>query len=377
MKRVVIFRLATPLLATVVTVAILWPVADYVLLLGEHRRSRQNERLLREAKNAEPTDWVKPTRGLLRLVIPAEDQRQGYRMRPGVKGYVGYASVRVNSNGHRDRRYPAAKPDGTYRTVVLGDSHTFGNGVSPASETYPKVLEAMHNRVGLSQTHEVLSFGVPGYNTRAEEATLELEAMAYDPDAIVLQFCPNDLDPPHIYRRPRDAASGSRVLDSAGRLWKLALTPRTGNDYHLTSDMPEFYHRQVGWPVFRESVANIRRLAGRRPCFFLVDYGEFVLGPEKPGAMNRQAADITHTAGFTVVDPWDEYVSFLRSRGLADSQALDVSRTDPHPNRRRHELIARCLLQAMARVLPPNDAEQIALTYFGDQRRLTSTGPLP
>ena len=49
-------------------------------------------------------------------------------------------SVRINSDGFRDKNYSIEKPNGVFRIVAIGDSLTFGFGVE-SEESYPKVLE--------------------------------------------------------------------------------------------------------------------------------------------------------------------------------------------------------------------------------------------
>ena len=129
--------------------------------------------------------------------------------------------------------------------------------------------------------------------------------------------------------------------------------------------MPEFYHREIGWPAFRDSVAKIRKLAGDRPTFLLVDYGHFDLESGKPVPENQEAIRIARDAGLGIVDPWVDFVTFLERWDLPHSGPLDVSRVDAHPNGLRHELLARALLRAMRPVLPPDDVRLITETYFG------------
>src|SRR5262245_36014013 len=71
------------------------------------------------------------------------DPYVGFKNRPNASGFFRNSEftmeVRINSTGQRDREFPLAKPAGTYRVVVLGDSFTFGHGVA-ADETYVKRL---------------------------------------------------------------------------------------------------------------------------------------------------------------------------------------------------------------------------------------------
>src|SRR5687768_8512285 len=54
------------------------------------------------------------------------DLTRGYALRPGVEGWYrkeGEAYIRINSDGFRDREHSIAKPAGTFRIAVLGDSY--------------------------------------------------------------------------------------------------------------------------------------------------------------------------------------------------------------------------------------------------------------
>src|SRR5207237_633528 len=75
---------------------------------------------------------------------------------------LGGITYATNADGFRDRTYPRAKPPGTFRVVVLGDSITLGWGVA-LEESFPKRLE---QRLGPSV--QVLSLGVAGYNPYTE-----------------------------------------------------------------------------------------------------------------------------------------------------------------------------------------------------------------
>jgi lysophospholipase L1-like esterase len=95
-----------------------------------------------------------------------------------------------NRLGYRDRDHQLAKPEGTYRIVVLGDSIGAGLRVERYEDTFPAILEASLLQAG--HAVEVLNFSVSGYNTRQEVETLEDKALAYDPDLVLLQYCLND-----------------------------------------------------------------------------------------------------------------------------------------------------------------------------------------
>jgi lysophospholipase L1-like esterase len=145
-----------------------------------------------------------PPRPLAPLPVPSyrlsENPVLKYEYRPGYSpedepydaSHKGYA---INSAGFRDYEYEVAKPDGTFRIIVLGDSTTAGNGIPDVDRTYPKQLEKLLNVENQSGKHyEVLNFGVGGYHTMQEVETLKVKGLEYSPDLVLLTFCMNDLD---------------------------------------------------------------------------------------------------------------------------------------------------------------------------------------
>jgi hypothetical protein len=102
----------------------------------------------------------------------------------------------INSFGIRD--YPGrsiAKPPGTKRVVVIGDSVGFGfciNGSPlPVKDTIPKILEQ-----NLTDTHgmkvEVWNLSVSGYNAVEESAFFAMKGRELNPDLVVVLNCRND-----------------------------------------------------------------------------------------------------------------------------------------------------------------------------------------
>ncbi len=88
-----------------------------------------------------------------------------------------------NADGLRGPRYPAVKPAGTIRILVLGDSLAYGWRVEE-EETYARRLEAMLNRDG-RRRFEVINLGVPGYRAVQVVERLKEKGLSYDPDLIV------------------------------------------------------------------------------------------------------------------------------------------------------------------------------------------------
>lgn len=118
------------------------------------------------------------------------DQDIGYSLRPDAEGWwkkEALTYVKINSHGFRDREHTIAKPPGTFRIAVLGDSYVEAFQV-PLEQAFWSVMErrlqecpqAAKSRV------EVLSFGASGFSTSHELILLQKRVWQYSPDVIVL-----------------------------------------------------------------------------------------------------------------------------------------------------------------------------------------------
>lgn len=109
--------------------------------------------------------------------------------------------MRISADGWRDHEHSVAKPPGTYRIAVLGDSFTCALQVEE-EETFCSILEK-HLRVDGAPV-EVLNFGVDGYGTGSELLTLRHRVWKYEPDLVLLAFFTGN-----------DIANNSRALNEA------------------------------------------------------------------------------------------------------------------------------------------------------------------
>jgi lysophospholipase L1-like esterase len=126
----------------------------------------------------------------------SNDPEIGYEPIPGLR-YDGrdltlydYRSDETNTLGYRDREHDVLKGKGVRRVVVIGDSLTMGLWIERLEDIFPVKLESYLQQSG--QPAEVMNFGVVGYNTLQEVATLRVKGLAYDPDVVVVQYCLND-----------------------------------------------------------------------------------------------------------------------------------------------------------------------------------------
>src|SRR5262249_54690346 len=95
------------------------------------------------------------------------DAHLGWSLRPGAEGWYtreGRAYAAINSAGFRDREHATAKPPGTFRIAVLGDSVPEALQVELRDTFWWRLQEKLRGCAALAGREvEVLNFGVSGY----------------------------------------------------------------------------------------------------------------------------------------------------------------------------------------------------------------------
>ena len=119
--------------------------------------------------------------------------------------------VTISPLGLRDRRTSYAKPPGTYRVLLLGDSFVEAVQVD-AQDGVAERLEVAMNQDG--RTTEVVNAGVAAYGTGQELLLLDKEGAKYQPDLILLLFFVGN-----------DVANNNHRLELWDGNLKLALKP--------------------------------------------------------------------------------------------------------------------------------------------------------
>ncbi len=122
----------------------------------------------------------------------------GHEHQPGTGGFYMGVPVQINSVGLRDREFDITrKSKGVVRTLMLGDSLTFGWGVK-VDDTPSKLLEAFLNDQNGGPQNEVINTGVGNYIRPWRWLISSTEGRLFKPDVVVLNYFINDAEPqPH------------------------------------------------------------------------------------------------------------------------------------------------------------------------------------
>ena len=148
-------------------------------------------RVARQSSAAWRLEWARRRRSPVpsRYVFDVYHPERGWALKGGLRGFP-MAGGKVLSSSSRGLRseveVPYEHPAQGRRIAVLGDSFTFGEGVSDW-ETYPFLLDQ------LLPDAEVLNFGVHGYGLDQMLLYLRAEILTYRPDVVVLGYVDEDI----------------------------------------------------------------------------------------------------------------------------------------------------------------------------------------
>ena len=99
---------------------------------------------------------------------------------------IDHKPVHVNSHGTRGPEFQTAKPANTIRILSLGDSKTFGWGLTEA-ESYSGLIEKMlQQHVGGGRKVEVINAGVNAWSYAQIHTYLREFGLKYQPDIVIL-----------------------------------------------------------------------------------------------------------------------------------------------------------------------------------------------
>ena len=259
-------------------------------------------------------------------------------------------TVTINADGLRDQSIDLSRP---CRVLLLGDSFTFGHGVSD-DQTFEYLLEQRLESL-YPERFTLINSGHNGYDTRREAAFLEHYGGRYSPNVIAIFFSLNDVlanSGEHVWSPISTnivlrhlpfkgvAALIHYLLQNPGELlFKLGFDVGYEKTDHLRclrdGECPE------AWEATRTAVAGIKREAdeiGARVIFVNIPLLEQVSanaasGTREPDRASRGLHRISEALGITFAD-------FALAPGLA--RRFYYGR-DGHLTPEAHRLLAEFL----------------------------------
>ncbi|MBU2707299.1 SGNH/GDSL hydrolase family protein [Zooshikella marina] len=274
-------------------------------------------------------------------------------------GYYTWGNlVKVNKLGFREKNFTFSKQDNVFRVMVLGDSLTWGAGLS-IKERYTEVAEKNANDSRENIKYEILNFGLPSASTVHERNILYKYHKIVNPDLIVVGFCLNDTQSKsqnfsheryHLYKDWGYLVhSLANILNSFG----LSYTGKVLKELFYTlaelfgiipnwqDALDRTYNRSSQeWDLFEKALIDIKDISDSLdlppPVFAILNQGTYTDKPTNYASPNsdlqlflkwyHQAEEIAKNIGFTVYNHEKEIIDNLNNKNLA------VNVLDGHPS---------------------------------------------
>lgn len=290
-----------------------------------------------------------------------------YEMRPGAHvrsaDGIDYA---INADGFRGPLVPQAKPPGTFRVVVVGDSLSFGYGV-PEDAAFPMRLGVLLAARPGAPAVDVVDLGVSGYNPYTEAALFAGRGVAWHPDLVLVQFCVNDLNDPTMHFDTSTAVRLGTLPDEAFpdpttrhtlpprpfdcRGWRIcrliahAVRPAAPTDPAtlraalLMHEEPSA--RELAWLAARYAeIDRTARAAGARVALLVFPFQGQLDGPDAP-PLQAALRGVAERLGWLTID----LLPALRAAAAGGRSPF----LDPwHPTAAGHAAVARAIARRLA-----------------------------
>jgi hypothetical protein len=207
----------------------------------------------------------------------------------------GRHTYHINSLGFRGPEWNTAKPSGTIRGAVIGDSMVFGAGVDD-HETIDAALARRLRRAQPAMPLEILNLGVQGANLPAYVELYRAATERLAPDFVVLfLFLPNDLG---------ELEQSSEMNRVGAFSFCSFLSGTTSNPYTLWAMQSSEARPDTAKLAFLarhvRAIEGIRRSVAHQPLFI------FLYSDDGPGWVDTVRAQLGEGAWVIDHDPLPE-----------------------------------------------------------------------
>lgn len=260
------------------------------------------------------------------IVTPHPADAIIYDLMPNLDVRFQRVPVSTNRCGMRGPETSIAKPAGTYRIALLGDSFAFGWGVEEP-RIFARVMEQqLNDKFQGNPRIEVLNFGVPGYSTFQEVALFEERVLDFDPDAALVYFIDNDFGLPFFMKNFYQESSLIPAVQHA-RWVARGNDPELNRAHYAVNDLID--------P--NKALGHLGDLAGERGIPVVV-----TITPSKNiRQIKRRLPILKKHPQISYFNLNDSFMKIVEHRGI-DLHDLQL-KGDPHPNAKKHALLGEAL----------------------------------
>jgi lysophospholipase L1-like esterase len=265
-------------------------------------------------------------------------------------------TYRTNQHGFRGAEFPLAKPKGTSRIMVLGDSFTFGEGVKVEHLFTTRLQEILRARA--EPNVDVLNFGVSAWSTRDEINYFENAGRSFEPDLVVVVFVLNDAGPDVLdlwndFRASYEAPFPLKYSYAASYLYSKHLRKNAGRQY-IDALVGSALTEQDRWNRSLAHLSRGRQLAESIGARFAVVIFPFMyeLNDSYPFlSLHELVAARCRTEQIPCLD----LLPAFKGQSYTD---LWVHPADQHPNEKGHAIAADAIADFLIddRLIEPDEA---------------------
>jgi lysophospholipase L1-like esterase len=276
-----------------------------------------------------------------------------FRHRPNIDETYQGVRVTTNSLGLRDQAVESRREQ-EYRILFLGDSVTFGWGVS-ADDTFVSQSEILFRERTNRDVHTINS-GVGGYNTRSELEFLRRHGAELQPDLVLLMYIGNDIEGTTGF--PFDPWSANSFADKSppekirlllGKSWLYRLLHHVSTFWAGDPTAQAIDTTSAGWRESVTALTSMDRYCKDRQIPLVVLF--YRMQAQEPGnSISVKLRELAVQEGFLFADLVDIF------DGQEPRQLIN-SIIDSHPNPRGHAIIANAVVEFLLQNrLPPPEA---------------------
>jgi len=266
-----------------------------------------------------------------------------------------------NSLGFRERELPPHRLPGSIRLMVIGDSITWGVGVS-TEDRFSGLLQSSFNADHTTRPLEIYNFSTGGGNTTDQLNVLKQHIDLVNPDLIIVGFNENDpeLNIPQAQTSRQSISAffepwekiGRQIYlghnFSATRRATIAILDQLDQLPPLENISAAYRPNSVAWAEWQGSLASIKNISAEHslpaPIFAALNLGTYTDRPTNyhdPDPLLKQslvhfnqAQDIADKLGFITIDFRQEIATQL------PNQVLAINQLDRHPTPALHHIYA-------------------------------------
>ncbi len=243
------------------------------------------------------------------------------------------------------------KPPGTFRVMIIGDSFTWGWGVS-WDKTYAARLARWLPRLESESDFQVVNWSRPGWNTWEEWISVREQLEVWAPDLVIVGYVFNDAESTdlrereaarlNLARRTPQGAIGSRLCRWSRLAQRLA---DAVENRRMRRELTAYYHRlyeSEGWATGKRGLRRLRAAAkGLDVPLLLVLFPIFDSQLDEAYAYRELHGLLTTTADTLEIPHLDLLPVFEEFDGR---ELAVVPFTDAHPSPLAHRIAAKAIL---------------------------------